>query len=571
MNTCEKIQFELSLLEQDQVLSGPLERHLKDCSQCRAFSLLLDKQNQELSDLRRPTPSDWAWLVRNAQIRTAESSSLVTPAPLSNPMAKKARTFGKIAVTVALAAGLLVCATALLPMLRFAGPWNQAQLPGGPDLQAKASTAPAAKVDKKSSGARLSEKGPVGEFDTDQSPVMSRAKLGAEDGVAKREISPAQPSPKGDTQDKIESFQESSRSREVAENKKDALVPAPASGPVLTPGNAPAPGPVALGTPGGPGSSSTSPGTGRAPGMPGVATGGDRNQPTDASGNASSNFARGMAPSRAGGGVYGGGGGLGGGFTGQQGNTQNNAQNGLQNNLPYMQFGQADGQAIQVANVPLTDQADARSIIRGMVPTPEQKVRFTLLLCQQSAADVVNRAQTEMEMANTANLSNSANRMNVAKEDASLKKSAKIESGSIINKEENPLGGGREGLAAGNRSSELLQDKNKMQEQKKTLEQQPAYTVQNNRNFYLTVVPAKNPDDIVKSYEDIVKKDIPALLSGLRSPSNKKELDSLLRFLRDSEKEFSQLAGNLPKQGQWLNQVIELNKKGIALIQAHNP
>jgi predicted anti-sigma-YlaC factor YlaD len=58
MNTCEKIQFELSLLEQDQALSGSLERHLKDCSDCRHFAAELSLQEVQLRALIYPAAPD---------------------------------------------------------------------------------------------------------------------------------------------------------------------------------------------------------------------------------------------------------------------------------------------------------------------------------------------------------------------------------------------------------------------------------------------------------------------------------------------------------------------------------
>ncbi len=135
MNTCEKIQFELSLLEQDQALSGSLERHLKDCSDCRHFAAELSLQEVQLRALIYPAAPDWAGRIESA----SDTVAFIKVAPNHGSAARRERLLGKIALAVALSASMMVGVVGWLTMpflnglMAPAGPTEVAQRPENQD------------------------------------------------------------------------------------------------------------------------------------------------------------------------------------------------------------------------------------------------------------------------------------------------------------------------------------------------------------------------------------------------------------------------------------------------------
>jgi len=131
MNTCEKIQFELSLLEQDQALSGSLERHLKDCFDCRHFAAELSLQEVQLRALIYPAAPDWAGRIESA----SDTVAFIKVAPNQGSAARRERLLGKIALAVALSASMMVGVVGWLTrpflngLMAPAGPTEVAQRP----------------------------------------------------------------------------------------------------------------------------------------------------------------------------------------------------------------------------------------------------------------------------------------------------------------------------------------------------------------------------------------------------------------------------------------------------------
>lgn len=138
---CDQVKLELSLLLPGEAGPPGCNDHLRLCPDCRSFAAKIHMQNQELSSLVRPTPSDWAWLVKQ---QPTAPKVLTSPAPL-HPMARKERTFGKIAVTVALAASLLVATIGLLPFLPLplGGNAQRGEVARNPNTPPKSEPAPA--------------------------------------------------------------------------------------------------------------------------------------------------------------------------------------------------------------------------------------------------------------------------------------------------------------------------------------------------------------------------------------------------------------------------------------------
>ncbi len=75
------------------------------------------------------------------------------------------------------------------------------------------------------------------------------------------------------------------------------------------------------------------------------------------------------------------------------------------------------------------------------------------------------------------------------------------------------------------------------------------------------------PESLVRSYEELIGADLPALLKSLPPGTKLQDMKALLDHLERNESEYSRLAADHPSQAQWLKQIVTLSRTGILQIR----
>ncbi len=75
------------------------------------------------------------------------------------------------------------------------------------------------------------------------------------------------------------------------------------------------------------------------------------------------------------------------------------------------------------------------------------------------------------------------------------------------------------------------------------------------------------PEALVRSYEELIGSDLPALLKSLPQGTKLQEMKALLDHLERTESEYSRMAADNPSQAQWLKQLVTLSRTGILQIR----